>query len=683
MTLHDRCSRTIRAVRTRIRGGAVTAPNPTNEYNRHDERGATYVLFALLLLVVMGSAAVGVDLTARQRRGQDLQNVADAASLAAVTAWVDASPTPPPVSVRQQLARQRVNDVISMSGLNDVNAPTVSFPNGNEVRVEIVDDSPAVFFGSFVPTSGTISRNASAKLDTCGKNCKKIVEIPPPFTTVRAPGSGDGFIPIPVNNFDRFYAINHNEFEIVCVDGANPCWSARPAYPEGQSTNSDNIVHAAVVGTRIWYTGQTPTDFRLYCWETLTDTPCPTGQFLAPLPESGFDSGGGGLKHFRSRGGALASVADRLYAFTDDHRVHCYIPASGGDCGYGTGGRATGLATVLPPLDPSESVSGAGMDRVVGLDGKIYVSVPVIAGSDTTTFPPGTYVHCWDTNLGGPCIGFDSALAKIHDTGHPRFTGRLFFNRATNGGVVGLCSTAALPSQTEINCLDMSTGALDPAQTSTFVTLANAMGENRDGTVGIHTFHEPSGRLFLTAGHNVNSVFCWDFTATAMCSPKPEISLTLDGVDTETYGFVYKQNCLYGLGHENLFYTMDPDGNEGCVTGSRETAIDPCECADGSKQWGTVFFDGLNLSSTGPFEKFEVSVFAPGPNPSDRIPVPGFQQISMIDNPDGQFRLEGVPIDLPLIYVLVDLAAKPNEDPWENGILTLTVKWHDLAYLVE
>ena len=72
-----------------------------------DDRGAVLALLAIVLFVVLVVAALAVDLSALERRGQTLQNTADAAALAGVVTWQETDDV--------GLARATVEDLVTIA----------------------------------------------------------------------------------------------------------------------------------------------------------------------------------------------------------------------------------------------------------------------------------------------------------------------------------------------------------------------------------------------------------------------------------------------------------------------------------------------------------------------------------------------------------------------------------------
>lgn len=631
------------------------------------DRGAILMLFAFMVVALMIAAAIAVDLSALERRGQDLQNAADAAALAAVTEWVDSGDA--------AAATAAANEIIALNGASPAADPllvTVTFPSDIEATVALTDNNPEVFFAGFTGAfDGQLNRDATATHDICADSClEQFIPLPGSIDSIQAKLTGDGFMPInPGNN--RFYAINHNADNMVCVDRLtlDVCWPEieRDAYRTA-STWTDSIFYAAVVGERIWYGGQGLNSYDLHCWELRLDTACSTDQ-IHPLSALPAWIDGRPSNHYRTRGGALTQIGNTIYTFTDDHLVHCYQPLDDIDC-YG-GGKANGMDAIMAPLEPSAGVVGAGMDRVVHDDGRIYVSLHVRDQGASAGYDVGTWVHCWDTRGGGqPCSGFTPA--KIFDTSQPRFMGRLFFHREANGVITGVCATRF----GDIRCLDHNSGASASGLDGVLAPLAAAMQQVRDDTVGVHTYHPPTNRVFLTTSHSYNEVVCWDFTFDQICGVS-RILVDNNTEPTETYGFVYEGNCLYGLGHTAYFYSMDPDGNLGCTQEVLPVEISSCQCFDGSKIWGTLEFSTANLAVGGPFSKFDVTITHPSTGAVLLGPV------SMLGNVTGELALDSLPTNLATAKMLIELEFAGNIDPGNVTIPPITLRFEDHPFLSE
>lgn len=119
-------------------------PRLHTEYNwktsSKDERGAATVLVAILLVVLLGMAALVVDVGAAYAEKSQLQNGADAAALAIAQDCADGTCFAP-AATGQDFANSNSNDTISGS--------TVTFPAANTVRVVTAAQEPGATGAGF------------------------------------------------------------------------------------------------------------------------------------------------------------------------------------------------------------------------------------------------------------------------------------------------------------------------------------------------------------------------------------------------------------------------------------------------------------------------------------------------------------------------------------------------------
>lgn len=134
------------------------------------ERGATIALVGVILTAIFIAGALAVDLSAAERRAQQLQDAADASSMAAAKVWAETSQT--------DKARARAIEVIKLNNVpdsvkNNLAAKVhISFPDGNSVRVRIADDTSGVVFGGAVGYDPGVTRVSTSRWSTCsGDSC--------------------------------------------------------------------------------------------------------------------------------------------------------------------------------------------------------------------------------------------------------------------------------------------------------------------------------------------------------------------------------------------------------------------------------------------------------------------------------------------------------------------------------
>jgi len=368
-------------------------------------------LVAMTVVITLLAGAVAIDLSVVATRGQDLQGAADAAALAGVQAYRLSDGD-------EGLARAAVADALQQNGIGSDGATSfnVKFPDSahqTEVTVEVLDSDPGTMLTGVTGVTSVVSRRATARFDSCDAACTINVEIPSPFRSVDAAGTGDGYKPISVDN--QLYAINHSSGygAIVCIDrntaddpvieGRCEGWQgkSKPAYATGPySQRNPEMPHTAVIGSKIYWTASDNEGTKLFCYETLTATPCSSAYTINSRQRA--DSS----MHYkdRNRGGGtvLLESNNQIFVFTDDHRVHCFVPsgATVQPCaGYGSGGEPSFLALDdFPPNDPADGNHGSSIDRIVDeATGRIYWTLhvpeaptpPADCTQDNMEFPSG------------------------------------------------------------------------------------------------------------------------------------------------------------------------------------------------------------------------------------------------------------------------------------------------------
>jgi len=143
------------------------AAKPVEEATDRD-RGSVLTLVAVVLFVVLTVAALAVDLSALERRGQTLQNTADAAALAGVAVWQE--------SADPALTQARVTDLLAQNGVTGDDIEVEINPLGaDELEVVLTDNDPDVFLGGLVNgLRGDLERAATARLENCDNSCNVV-----------------------------------------------------------------------------------------------------------------------------------------------------------------------------------------------------------------------------------------------------------------------------------------------------------------------------------------------------------------------------------------------------------------------------------------------------------------------------------------------------------------------------
>lgn len=546
---------------------------------------------------------------------QDLQNAADAASLGGVVVWVD--------TADETATRAKVAELANQNGADRPSvAVDVTFLGSTSIEVSLIEESTTGFLA--VGALGELTRTATSSFDKCSAVCGATIPIPEPFLSIDAEGSGDGFRPSIVGT--KLYGVNHHSDTMACVDRVTqtPCFEDADLF-----NNSDYVtdwtVSEAVVGSKIYYLGQSNSDIRLFCWETVTDMLCPSQQLAA-------------LEGGEFRGGAVTAVNGQVYAVTDDHNMHCYRP-NGSTCPFfGSGGLPTGLGSLIAPLAKGNAIGN--MDQVLDpATSRIYYSLKVKGGDDE-----GSYIDCWNTLSETPCADFPAVLV---DTNPDKKGTRLFLYHppraaATDVPVAtGLCAT----NDGQISCYDFITGSYRSAWGDSIAAGLLASVDN----FGTHINHPPTNRLVLQAeGLNL----CWDFDAQGNCG-------FTNASDNKDYGFAYEGNCVFALGHESRFHAFgmtDAQMSNSCPGTSSVARIDPCGCA-GGLTWPQVGFE-FDLT---PFTNFTVILR----DPSGALLM---GPLDMMSHPTGKLDLSSIATthDYLIIEVVAEVQDGLTTSPWDT-----------------
>lgn len=356
-----------------------------------DDRGAVLFILLLFLVIFIAVAALAVDLAATGARAQDLQNTSDAAALAGIVEYQEQILAGASAADAEAAAQALVEAIMRQNGIDpsdgDIVVQLTVSADGSRLEVRITDTNPDQFLPSDILgetikiDDPSVERRATAEFLACANECSLIVEIKAPFGSVSARGNGDGYKPIRVG--DNLYAINHNSGNrnIVCINTIteSPCWADgvfRTAYANSVGFNDRNpeMPHTAVVGTRIYWTVTDRNNgLRLFCWETAAglDVPC-SGAVTLDSGLQRYDEGDADNilsddKDENRGGGTFTVFGDKVYAFSDNHRIHCFDPTFGGTCGgYANGGNPTGLGlAAFPANSPVDGNHGSSIDRVV------------------------------------------------------------------------------------------------------------------------------------------------------------------------------------------------------------------------------------------------------------------------------------------------------------------------------
>ena len=116
----------------------------TRQLIQFNRRGQSLVVMALFLVVLMGMAALAIDLGMLQKARADAQRAADGAALAGASAYLEKT-FDQAVAIRRADSIATAND---MAGAAIVSSEvTVEFPAANQVRVRVRRDAMPLWFG--------------------------------------------------------------------------------------------------------------------------------------------------------------------------------------------------------------------------------------------------------------------------------------------------------------------------------------------------------------------------------------------------------------------------------------------------------------------------------------------------------------------------------------------------------
>ena len=573
-------------------------------------------LFAILLAVVLICGALAVDISALENRGQTLQNTTDAAALAGVATWAETGVQADAVATIDRIIAQNgvvVGDDLSLN---------VTFPTPDQVTVELVDNNPQVFLAGAVGIGNDLTRDSTAELRLCSAPCGRIIETNPPLEALLVVGSGDGLIPIAIDN--KLYAVNHHGSRIACVDRElkGQCWSFKPLFDSGGwSTAGSN--YTEVVDRKIYYTGWnaiTRTTL-LTCFDAVLEQRCSAEAVLGDHGHS-----------------TVVLVDDKLYVFTSDRKVFCYLPGSLNTCSGYAGGKDTALASIwswnyydLGAYASSRVVDGSRIYHVLSSNGQVYL-------------------HCWNTGDDDPCDSFGTHLVNHTNTGtwDSFNNGRVFFHRNNVGEPTSVCAIGELG----LECRDRFNGHRRSGDEANLSGLHAAMLTRAwNGWVGLTTYHPPTNRMFAVNAQD-SYTYCHDFVTGSYCNEV--VNHTSLGV-TRTYGYIPEANCLIGLGHESIFFSLRPDLSGECTAGGGSVELVKCTCV------GTQIWPELQAIGTENVESFRVRVL--DPDGALLIPNSGSGWQNLLDEP-----LDLSVLDLAIESLTIELDVEPKSgfDPWSS-----------------
>lgn len=124
--------------------------------------GAVAVLFALMLIVLVGFVGAGVDVTSAYAKTQEVQNAADAGALAAAQQCASKAGCTDNAALAQELAVSNIRNGIDVSTV-------VTYPTANTVRVVAETDHQNYFLGLFGHNVFRVGEAATARWTSAPK----------------------------------------------------------------------------------------------------------------------------------------------------------------------------------------------------------------------------------------------------------------------------------------------------------------------------------------------------------------------------------------------------------------------------------------------------------------------------------------------------------------------------------
>lgn len=497
------------------------------------ERGATLVVIALMLTIMLVGAGYAVDLSLRENRAQDMQNAADSAALAGAQSWGGGD---------EAAVRLAVADMLAQNGIGSDVVVDVQFPSASQVEVLLGDSNGKGLLSSFTGDGGTLTRSAVATFTECNAGCEQTIVAPPVINAIEAAGSGDGFVPIAVRN--RLYAINHHQFAVSCIDRdtLEECWEGeRYALPSGFQTNTSHL--PGVIGDRIFYVGRGSGDVILTCFDTTFDSQC-SGVVLS------------GAKQ-----GQAVVVGDQVFVFTSEQKVYCYTGLLNLCPGYDGSGRDSQMASV-EDINSTQNFNKSQFDVH---DGKIYIQ---------SNWQGKYWMECWDTAALAPC----SAFGPYNTGTNSNF--KAFFHRNALGVPQDFCSVGI----NHVACYQLDGSGIDAGAESSLETVRAYMRSKGwdNGWDGLVSYHEPTNTVYITDSKG-SLTYCYDFVS--LCGESYDIT-PINIV--QTYGYISDgPDCMIGLGDNSVFFTKKPDLSGPCDSSTGTVEITPCTCT-GQPTWPAI-----------------------------------------------------------------------------------------------
>jgi len=217
---------------------------------KRSDKGQVLVLVALAIFVLLGLAALGIDVGFMYNVRHELQRSADAGALAGASAfttgnWNDTSmSSTSPRGIADARAREFASkDKVVQATLNPASEVAVSFPSLDRVEVVTSRTADLFFARIFGMSNRLITARAVAQASVAGPpvnvNCIKPWAIPYPWNDVSHPGTDNRGRPItvpPNGLYDRLPAPGETIYN-TCVGSVGLCNGTRITLKSGSPSD--------------------------------------------------------------------------------------------------------------------------------------------------------------------------------------------------------------------------------------------------------------------------------------------------------------------------------------------------------------------------------------------------------------------------------------------------------------
>ena len=300
-----------------------------------------------------------------------------------------------------------------------------------------------------------------------------------------------------------------------------------------------------MMSTNKWY-------FGVVCFDISTKLPCASHPvtILNPVAVYGPKVVDGGAFN-------LIRIENKFYSLDTGYNILCYDIEKHERC---DGFPRQLVINGFPPADPAKGhVDFSHSIQYLVYNGKPRFYIGVAYGVFRMKGLFKIRVSCVEFDTFDVCPEFDNrafALSK----GKTYHIGELFFEYDRNGEPISVCSFPFRAAK-EGMCRSLA----DPNQV-TGEDLINDMLKITKHDAGIFSMFRHENRIYW-ASTDFEGIYCYDFTTRAGCPNFPTVESTISGdVNARDYGITLDPTgeCFFSLGHENVIYTFDSQGNVPC-----------------------------------------------------------------------------------------------------------------------